>query len=474
MTTLISLKTLPMPRSLWIELTSRCPFDCVFCTRASLRGAGNHMDFALFRRLIAELDAPQIIRLNYAGESGHYPQLAEATALAASTGAQVELVSALASLRPKRLQALLDAGLSRLTVSLHTLDSAQFSDIYRFGSLATMLERLDQVLAWRAGTTRPFGLDLAFVAMQQNLSMLPKIAAFAAERGITVLAVHPLIARDPLPMGQGQEHNGDGALSPDFAHALAHAVQQARAASPEVLIQLSSHELAPAAALQQHPQPWPWPLPRDGRLAGCDQSPFDSVHVLADGHVVVCEVLEKISLGNLAKSSLRSIWQGERYQAFRARHWHGRESACQSCVYKTAYRQGPPRIRLSATNLPAAQLLHGWYSDDGHGLRWSASEAALWLPASQWRRRLHLRGVLAEGMPTTSLSLRVNDVLMHFHQQAGGIELRLALPKPVQIEGRDGYVLRLHAEHAASPLMLGQSEDGRTLGFGLISAELIL
>jgi len=40
--------------------------------------------------------APEIIRLNCSGESVHYPWLVEAIDLAKSTGATVELVSALA------------------------------------------------------------------------------------------------------------------------------------------------------------------------------------------------------------------------------------------------------------------------------------------------------------------------------------------------------------------------------------------
>jgi len=28
------------PRTLWVELTSKCPFDCIFCSRQLRRGAG--------------------------------------------------------------------------------------------------------------------------------------------------------------------------------------------------------------------------------------------------------------------------------------------------------------------------------------------------------------------------------------------------------------------------------------------------
>ena len=46
------LLTEPLPTELWVELTSKCPFDCVFCSRRLRRGDGQHMDFALYRALL--------------------------------------------------------------------------------------------------------------------------------------------------------------------------------------------------------------------------------------------------------------------------------------------------------------------------------------------------------------------------------------------------------------------------------------
>src|SRR5215831_4349093 len=85
------------PRILWVELTSKCPFDCVFCSRKSRRGAGEHMPFALFESLVGQLSDPRKFLLNYSGESTVYPDLIRAIWLARSTGAAVELVSALAN-----------------------------------------------------------------------------------------------------------------------------------------------------------------------------------------------------------------------------------------------------------------------------------------------------------------------------------------------------------------------------------------
>lgn len=466
----LAARTLPMPRVLWIELTSRCPFDCVFCSRKRLRGAGEHLDFALYQRLIGELESAQIIRLNYAGESGHYPRLAEAVALAVATGAQVELVSALASLKPERLQAMLEAGLSRLSVSLHTLDPQRFDAIYRFGSLATMLERLDQVLAWRERSTKPFELDLAFVAMQHNLDELPALSRFAQARGIQVLAVHPLIGRDPLPMRTDAELAVDGSLQPGFRTRLESALAAARAAAPNLAIQVSSYELNDPVQLAAHPQPWSQPLPPGARIGGCDQSPFDSVHVLADGSVVACEVTEKIPLGNLHEQSLADIWHGANYQAFRERHLAGREAACRRCIYKTAYLPAPAQSQLSGRAPAAAQLLRGWHADDGSGVRWSGAKAAFWLARRPGQRELQLDGVLGPSPAGSSAGMRVriNGELVHRQPPGNGVNLRLPLPLP----HADRVYVELDCEAASSPQRLGLGVDVRELGFALIHAEL--
>lgn len=467
-------RTAELPRILWIELTSRCPFDCVFCTRASLRGAGEHLDFSLYRRLIAELEQPQIIRLNYSGESGHYPQLSEAIELAAGTNAQVELVSALASLKSHKLQAALEAGLNRLTVSLHTLDQQMFQEIYRFSSLDVLFQRLEQIRNWRGVDGRPFVLDLAFVAMWRNLAELPAVAAFAQDFGIEVLAVHPLIGRDPLPMGPASEHNVYGGLEADFREALASAVTQARQRAPAVSIQLSSSELEPErASLGLQPIPWPWPLPPGAQIAGCDQSPFETVHILADGRVVACEVTEKLALGNLHQQSLRDIWHGPAYEAFRARHLAGLEAACRTCVYKSASLPGEAQPRIHAGGMPANQLLRGWYADDGSGIRWSAADAALWLPRNRWRCKLRLRGVLAAPAKGQRGEFRVviDGQLAHVQvvTEQQGLDLQLPLTP-----GSDAAVLvELHCSAAISPHANGTGKDTRKLGFALICAELL-
>ena len=239
------LRTTDLPAILWIELTSKCPFDCVFCSRKTLRGAGEHMDFALYESLIGQLHRPEIIRLNYSGESTHYPRLLEAIGLARATGGRTELVSALALYPDERIEALITSGLDRLTVSLHTLDDRQFSELYRFSSLSELRRKLGlfRQCQRRLRATKPI-LDFAFVAMQSNLGQLEPVAEYARNLGIETLFIHPVIRRTEIPARFDRELAGDR-LRPEFQRDLQAALQTVRARLPEVSLCLSTQEIDP-------------------------------------------------------------------------------------------------------------------------------------------------------------------------------------------------------------------------------------
>lgn len=362
--------TCPTPRILWIELTSKCPFDCVFCSRKTLRGAGEHMDFALYRRLLESLVEPEIVRLNYSGESAHYPHLIEAIQLAHQRGAFVELVTAFASFPLHKIDALVSSGLDRLTVSLHTLDEKQFQDLYRYSSLAEMKLKLAALreAQQRRACRRPL-LDFAFVALQENLRQLPDIADYARQLGVLHIAIHPLIRRDEIPVQFPAEMEG-ARLRPAFIRAMAQAVDDARAHFPDIRFNPSTCELATEHELGAHPQYTARPLAGNARIFSCDQSPWDSVHILANGDVVTCEARDKAVMGNLRTASLAEVWHGPAYQQFRRAYQQGREESCRACPYRLAYVPGPLRSAVTPAGGNGVELVSGWHGAED-GVIWS-------------------------------------------------------------------------------------------------------
>ena len=51
----VEVLTSPVPRILWMELSSKCPFDCIFCSRKTLHGNGEFMEMSLYRQLLRSL-----------------------------------------------------------------------------------------------------------------------------------------------------------------------------------------------------------------------------------------------------------------------------------------------------------------------------------------------------------------------------------------------------------------------------------
>lgn len=470
-----SLRFAALPRVLWIELTSKCPFDCVFCSRRLRRGAGTHMDMALYARVLGELVAPEVIRLNYSGESTHHPEIVDAIRLAAATGATTELVTALGSLPDRMIEPLALSGLDRLTVSLHTLDARQFDDLYRHASLAAVLRKLGDIAAARdrAGATRP-RIDLAVVAMQRNVRQLMPLARFAHQTGMAGISIHPVIRRDPTPDPFVEELDDDR-LRPEFLRDLAASIEEVRRALPDLPVAVSTPEGEGTACIGDRPVAYPGPLPEGARIHSCHQNPWDTVHILADGTVVTCEVRDRIAVGRIAVDAsapgLAALWNGPAYETFRAQYRQGAVPECVACPYKTAFLPGAASNEIDAAAGANAQLLHGWHGVDGSGLLWSKRAAAMELARPHGARWLSIEGWMPQRVDCVDVVVDGQFIgrLRSAPDVGAMVKRRLRLPR----SDRSQLTVLLHTERPLVPCRAGLGPDIRELGFGLKRAAVL-
>ena len=433
---------------MWIELTSRCPLRCVFCSRETLRGAGEDMDFALFEALIASLDRPEIIRLNYSGESGNYPRLIDAIGKAKSSSAQVELVTSLVSIPWDVVERLPGSGLDRLSVSLHTLEPDQFASIYGGGTLKALESRLDRLVsACQHLPDQAPMIDLAMVAMQSNVGQIAGVAALGERLGAPILSIHPILQREGVPYRAHCETRPDGHLTDEF---LADIETNVQAASQESgLIQISIARPKPA-------------VPDSAALSPffCDQNPFETAHVLADGDVVVCEVLDRRPMGSLANASLASIWNGAAYEDFRQSYLADAVKECRMCVFRTRSETvGPLR------------MLWGWHDRDRAGTLWSRPDAGFSCQGNG-RRFVSVEGTLppayrAGKRNALVISRDYRTVARVVNETRQPLYFRASLP--LEPEGVTEFVAAVQQPY--SPWRAGSSQDSRQLGFALRNAE---
>ncbi len=454
-----------VPITLWIELTSKCPFACVFCSRHARRGNGEHMNFGLLEELIGALEHPECIRLNYSGESIHYPRLADAIRLAKQTGAPVELVTSLASADEETLRAVVRSGLDRLGISLHTASAGEWTAIYGGGALERLFSRLDRLLALReeCGTGRP-ALEIAFVAMEANLRDLPAVVSLARRKGITLVTVLPVIRRGLAPAAFAAERDDRGVLRGEFRTALREVVAKARGAFPSVEIRCGPEiDCAGASA--------PGAVTPGTRIRTCDQDPWTTVHILSNGDVVPCEVQDALVLGNLRDQSLRSIWQGDAYREFRRAFVSGLNPACLSCEWKVPGPIPASTRELSAADWENAQFLRGWHPRDGAGTLWSKREGVLLLPRGGG---LVLRGALPPSGNEQPNGLGISCDGIPAGRVVNPTDSLLRFNTCVEVDAGSGpMIVSLRVDDTFRPAHAGVSGDARELGFALFGIEVL-
>lgn len=134
----------PEPHTLEVEATNHCSAKCVFCPHPRMERPKGFMDVELFERFVADLNTlRQDLWLNKAagrlvfpkivfaglGEPTLHPQILRLVEICAQHEFICRVVTNGAHLTPELVSGLIDAKLSSLAVSLHSLNSSIYTAI---------------------------------------------------------------------------------------------------------------------------------------------------------------------------------------------------------------------------------------------------------------------------------------------------------------------------------------------------------
>ncbi len=114
---------------IFLELTNRCNFRCLFCPDARMRRPRGQMDPALARRLLDEIAEKKLARwvnLSLMGEPLLHPQLIEIAAHGAGLGIPIHLITNVSLLNAENVRRLLDLPIAHLALSLQTPSAESF------------------------------------------------------------------------------------------------------------------------------------------------------------------------------------------------------------------------------------------------------------------------------------------------------------------------------------------------------------
>jgi radical SAM protein with 4Fe4S-binding SPASM domain len=437
------------------------------------RGAGTHLPFETYSALLQSLEDPRKFVLNYSGESTVYPDLIPAIRQARATGAFVELVSVLASAPESVMEPLSRSGLNRLTVSVHATDPEAFATVYRYSSFATLRSRLERFVELCSAAPEPPTVDLAFVAMDANLGQLQSVANLARELDLHDIMIFPVMRRDNIPALFTKELDAGGMHRAEFEESLRTAVDDARQMHPQVRFTVCNASCVPGGgSLGEVPVPYPWELPPGALIHSCEQNPWETAHILSNGDVVACEVLDKYPLGNLAEQSITEIFNGGPYRQFRERYRHGLVPECRKCPWKRAYRPHALESEIIAERGLNAQLLFGWHEPNGEAHIWSSQRAAAVLAPRPGSSILHVSGMLPPGIAgvPNHLYIRLNGADIGRVTNPWEEIIPFGLDFPAGDGQRQPWLVEFRTSQIYRPSERGVGTDQRDLGFALVLA----
>lgn len=309
-----------LPTQIYLEVTNRCNSLCVSCPLTYdhfLRfEPKHHLSWEQFRRVVDQL--PQIDRavLHGIGEPLLNPELPRFVAHLKQRGAYVLFNSNGLLLDERRGDALVEAGLDDLRVSIDAVTPELYHRLRGIDKLPQILTNLRAFSERHGGQRRP-RLSLWLVGMQENLEQLPDFVRLGAELGVPEIYLQRLVyfgTGEPIAAGTTMipAQSLYGTLERRQAELIAACEELARELG---LVFAASGATTPNESVAvQGAHPW----------QGCFRS-WTLIYVTANGTLLPCCIApfaapdyQSIILGNIFARPLSELWNGEQYMALRS------------------------------------------------------------------------------------------------------------------------------------------------------------
>jgi radical SAM protein with 4Fe4S-binding SPASM domain len=306
------------PVCLYLETTNRCNLLCTTCPRTfeALEPPAD-MSWDLFTRIVDQFPRIARVVLHGVGEPMMVRALPRMVRYLKDRGTYVLFNTNGTLLTARKGGELIAAGLDELRVSLDAAEPEAFLQVrgrpwfQRILRNVSAFRALQRELA--AETPR---VSLWLTGLKETVGQLNDFILLAHDCDIAEVYLQRLVY---FPEGQGLAR-AESAL---FAAADSEAGREERrlVAEAEALARRlgirfnASGATDPAASITPQSEPRPWSLCR---------RPWSLMYVTAQGRVLPCCVApfslrgyDSFTLGDATQESLRQIWNGERYQAFR-------------------------------------------------------------------------------------------------------------------------------------------------------------
>jgi MoaA/NifB/PqqE/SkfB family radical SAM enzyme len=320
-----------LPVCLYLEVTNRCNLLCTTCPRTyeELEPPAD-MSWKLFRLIVDQ--APNLVRavLHGVGEPMLVKNLPRMVRYLKDRRVYVLFNTNGTVLNERNGRALIEAGLDELRVSLDASNAKSFLEIRGKNYFNRILRnvRAFRELQEREGRDTP-RVSAWLTGLKETVSELPAFVRVAAEIGVKEVYLQRLVYFDERAIGMARP---DQALYERLTQADAACLREADelARSLGMTFSASGAATEPGMSLRKGEDNSHWSLCR---------RPWTLMYFTANGRALPCCIApfsqrgyEHYTLGEATQQTLREIWNGPAYQAFRAAlHSDKPPQACANC-----------------------------------------------------------------------------------------------------------------------------------------------
>jgi MoaA/NifB/PqqE/SkfB family radical SAM enzyme len=302
------------PVCLYLETTNRCNLLCTTCPRTfeELEPPAD-MSWEMFTRIVDQYPAISRVVLHGIGEPMMVKDLPRMVRYLKDRGTYVLFNTNGTLLRPKKGRELIDAGLDELRISLDAAEAKAFKLVRGrdwFGRIVrNVREFVELQRSMQAVNPR---LSLWLTGLRETLAQLPDFIRLAADIGVPDVHLQRLVH---FPEGQGLARP-ESSLFERMAEEDAGYLAEAQRVAQDLGVAFDASGAAePEASLQRDGTAQPWSICR---------RPWTLMYFTAHGRAIPCCIApfsmrgyESFTLGDASQESLREIWNGPGYQAFR-------------------------------------------------------------------------------------------------------------------------------------------------------------
>ena len=307
---------LTLPRSIYIEPTSRCNELCQQCPRTLLsREEDRDLTFDEFRQIVDQFPVLERVVLHGLGEPLLNKELPQMIRYLKERGTYVLFNSNGTLLTERRGRALIEAGLDEYRLSMDGASREMYAHVRGVDAFDKIWRNVRAFIALQRtlDASKP-AVSLWFTAMRENIAELPQLIDLATEAGIREVYLQRFVYFEAgLAQAQQALFRRSTAEELDL-------IKRCEQTCKERGIRFTAAGAAsPLESLTRDFGARPW--------SGCGR-PYTLTYITSSGNVLSCcfapfghrsarEYREERVLGNIFQQPIAEIWRGERYEAFR-------------------------------------------------------------------------------------------------------------------------------------------------------------